>query len=82
MMTRDEAQGWFVQLLMDKVRRDRFPSVTHLNLIEESLTPALVEDYLAVLMEKVEQDPVPSLPMLQRIQRVAESLPRYELERG
>jgi hypothetical protein len=77
-MTRDEAQGWFVQLLMDKVRRDRFPSVTHLDLIEGSLPPALVEDYLEVLMEKVEQDPVPSLPMLQRIQRVAESLPRYE----
>lgn len=81
-MTRDEAQAWFVQLLMDKVRQDRFPSVTHLNMIEESIPPAQVEEYLEILMEKVEQDNVPSVPMLQRIQRVAEGLPAYELERG
>jgi hypothetical protein len=81
-MTRDQAQGWFVELLMDKVRRDRFPSVTHLDLIEGSLPDEMVESYLEVLMDKVAQDPVPSVTMLRRIQRVAESLPRVEPQRG
>ena len=81
-MTRDEARGWFVQLLMDKVRRDRFPSVSHLDLIEGSLPREMVSDYLEVLMDKVAQDPVPSMPMLYRIQRVAESLPTTERQRG
>jgi hypothetical protein len=81
-MTRDQAQGWLVELLMDKVRQDRFPSVTHLNLIEESLPDEMVESYLEVLMDKVAQDPVPSVMMLQRIQSVAASLPRHEPQRG
>jgi hypothetical protein len=81
-MTRDEAQGWFVQLLMDKVRQDRFPSVTHLDMIEGSLPREMVPDYLEVLMDKVAQDPVPSVMMLRRIQSVAESLPRSEPQRG
>jgi hypothetical protein len=51
-MTRDEARAWFVQVLMDKVRQDQYPSATHMALIEES------------------------------IQRVAESLPRIEPQRG
>jgi hypothetical protein len=38
----------------------------------------MVSDYVAVLMEKAAQDTVPSIPMLRRIQRVADSLPRYE----
>jgi hypothetical protein len=38
----------------------------------------MVEDYLEILLEKVSQDSVPSIPMLQRISRVAQSLPRTE----
>ena len=74
-MTRDEAQSWFVQVLMHKVREDRYPSLAHLALIEESIPSELVDDYVEILMEKVAQDTVPSLPMLRRIQRVAGSLP-------
>ena len=81
-MTRDEAQGWFVQLLLDKVREDHYPSTTHLNLIEEVIPQAMIPDYLEVLMDKAAEDTIPSVPMLQRIQRVAGSLPRYELESG
>ena len=79
-MTRDEARSWFVQVLLEKVRDDPYPSSTQLALIEESLPREMVSDYLQVLMDKVAQDTVPSIPMLQRIQRVAESLPRYERE--
>jgi hypothetical protein len=81
-MTRDEARAWFVQVLMDKVRQDQYPSATHMALIEESIPRELVDDYLEILIEKVGDDNWPSIPMLLRIQRVAESLPRIEPQRG
>jgi hypothetical protein len=74
-MTQDEAQAWLVRLLLEKVRNDRYPSGTHLMLIEESIPEEMVEDYLEILMEKVAEDNVPSVPMLRRIQRVGRSLP-------
>ena len=77
-MTRDEAQGAFVQLLLQKIRQDRYPSFTQMNMVEETIPPAMVPDYLAVLAEKVANDTVPSIPMLRRIQRVAQSLPQQE----
>ena len=79
-MTRDEAQRWFVQLLMEKVRRDRVPSATQMTLIEQSLPHEMVPDYLGILMEKVAQDNIPSLMMLRRIRNVAASLPQFERE--
>ena len=81
-MTRDEARAWFVQALLEKVENDEYPSATQLSMIEESLPSEMVEDYLRVLIDKVSQDNWPSIPMLQRIQRVAETLPRVERQRG
>ena len=69
-MTRDEAKSWLVQLLLDQVRQDQYPSTTHMNLLEQSIPPDMVEDYVHVLFEKVLTDPVPSIPMLKRIQRL------------
>jgi hypothetical protein len=77
-MTRDEAQGWLANTLMEKVRNDRYPSATQLSIIEEVLPRAMVPDYLGVLIEKASQDNVPSIPLLRRISRVAESLPKSE----
>jgi hypothetical protein len=75
-LTRDEAQSWMVQTLLDKVRNDPYPSATQLQLIEESLPQELIPDYLEVLIEKAQQDKFPSIPLLRRISRVAASLPR------
>ena len=77
-MTRDEAQGWLANLLMEKVRNDRYPSTTQLAIIEEILPRELVPDYLEVLMEKAAEDTVPSVPLLRRIERVAATLPAAE----
>jgi hypothetical protein len=75
-MNRDEALEAIVQWLLEKVRQDRYPSTTQLDLIEEWIPRALVPDFLEVLMEKVTQDTYPSLAMLARMQRVAATLPR------
>jgi len=42
-------------------------------MLEEHLPREMLEEYLEVLMEKVEDEPYPSITMLRRIQRVADS---------
>jgi hypothetical protein len=79
-MTRDQVQGILVQLLLDKVRETRYPSPTHLDLIEASIPPAMIPDYVEVLVEKVTQDTHPSLSHLRRLQRVAQRLPLDQQE--
>jgi hypothetical protein len=74
-MNRDEASGWLVQMLLDKIRSDPYPSATQMSMIEEVIPQEMVPDYLEVLIEKAAQDDWPSIPMLQRISRVAQSLP-------
>jgi hypothetical protein len=81
-MTRDEAHGWLVKVLLEKIRNDRYPSATQMTIVETVLPRAMVPDYLEVLMEKAAEDSVPSIPMLQRIRRVADSLPATEPRRG
>jgi hypothetical protein len=76
MTTRDEAQGWLVQALLDKIRSDPYPSATQMALIEKVIPREMVADYVEVLIEKVAQDDWPSIPMLQRIARIADTLPR------
>jgi hypothetical protein len=73
-LTRDEAQGWMVEMLMEKIRNDRYPSATQMAIIEESLPRELIPEYLEVLIDKAAQDHVPSIPLLQRISRIAASL--------
>ena len=75
-MNRDEAQGRLVQMLMDKVRSDPYPSSTHMAIIEQAIPREMLGDYLELLVGKAAQDEFPSIPMLRRISRLAESLPR------
>jgi hypothetical protein len=80
-LTRDEAQGWMVQMLLEKIRNDRYPSVTQMAIVEDSLPREMIPDYLEVLIEKAQQDTVPSIPLLQRISRIAATLPPAERRR-
>ena len=75
-MNREDAQGRLVQMLMDKVREDQYPSATHLSIIEESIPRELLGDYVELLVDKAAQDEFPSIPMLKRIARVAATMPR------
>jgi hypothetical protein len=75
-LSREEAQGWMVEMLMEKIRNDRYPSATHMAIIEEAIPRAMIPDYLEILIEKAADDKIPSIPLLQRISRIAASLPR------
>jgi hypothetical protein len=73
--SRMEAQAAFTRILLDHVREDDYPSVTQMTLIEESIPLDMVDEYLEILFEKVQNTRHPSIPMMRRIQRVAEALP-------
>jgi hypothetical protein len=67
----------YVQVLLDRVREERYPSSTYMDMIEASLsTPEQLVEYLETLLEKVESTRFPSLQMLRRIQRITTALPR------
>ena len=55
---------------MERVRHARHPSETHMAMIEQALPPQMMPDYLEILLEKVANDPNPSISMLQRIGRL------------
>jgi hypothetical protein len=70
-----EARARYVEMLMDHVRRDRFPSVDQLNRVEAALTPSTAGDYIEMLLDKISQEKFPSAAMLDRIENVAAQLP-------
>jgi hypothetical protein len=65
-------QDVYVNLLMDRVREERFPHPEHLDRIEASLrTPEELREYLGLLLSIVGRTKRPSPTMLDRLQRLA-----------
>ena len=67
-MNNDQVRAAFVQILIDRVRADQHPSQTHMTLIEETLPREALPLYIEVLLEKIAEEPHPSVSMLRRIQ--------------
>jgi hypothetical protein len=66
----------YVQILLDRIRADPYPSYTYMDLLEATVTsPDQLVEYLDALMDKVESTRFPSLTMMRRIQRIASRLP-------
>jgi hypothetical protein len=69
-------QQRYVQLLLDHVRADPYPSLVQMELLEATVRdPDQFVEYLEALMEKVESTRYPSISLLRRIQRMAAMLP-------
>jgi len=77
-MIRDEARLELVDLLLDRVRQDNFPSLTEMRVIEEMLTPQVLSDYIEVLLDKIRADRYPSLTMIRKVQQLSAALPVRE----
>jgi hypothetical protein len=60
-----------LDMLLEKVEGDRYPSQAMLDDIEAILTPWRRQDYAEVLMNKIRQDRFPSRRMIQRVVRLA-----------
>ena len=60
-----------LDLLLEKVDNDRYPSPTMLDDIERILTPWRRDDYAEVLLAKVREDRFPSHAMIERLLRLS-----------
>jgi hypothetical protein len=69
-MARDQEtdlHAQILELLLDKVRTDPYPSTTMLDMVEGMLRDEDVDDYASVLMDKVSRDAFPSIDHLRRL---------------
>ena len=74
-MNRVESRAVLAGILLKRVREDRYPSATDMDLIEQILPPQLMPRYVEVLLDKVAQDHRPSISMIHRIDRISKSSP-------
>lgn len=61
----------YVEILLDKVRNDHYPSQTMLDLLEQVTHGTERAELIDALLAKIEQDRFPSLQMLQRVAHLA-----------
>ena len=63
----EQTRSALLDLLLSKIKDDRFPSATTMDLLEQLLTPEELPAYASVLMEKIANDTYPSASMMKRI---------------
>ena len=63
-------QERYAEVLLNHIRNDAHPSVTHMNMFEAVAPPHQLGQYLALLMERIEGDRYPSVSMMQRVQAI------------
>ena len=63
----EEVRSRTLQLLLDKVHADTYPSSTMLDIVEQLLSPQDVGDYAEVLWAKIEGENYPSYALVQRL---------------
>lgn len=64
---RSPARQALCDLLLDKIREDRYPSATMMYIVESQLTDEELPAYAEVLLEKVQDDRFPSIDMIRHI---------------
>jgi hypothetical protein len=60
-----------LDVLLEKIRQDRYPSTTMMDDVERILTPWRRSDYADALLEKVRDNRYPSRQMVQRLLRLS-----------
>ena len=65
------AQERYVQMLMERIRQDRYPSLQLMDRVEGAFwTSRQIEEYLDLLLEKADESWYPSKQILDRIHRL------------
>lgn len=65
--SQNDVRTQLLELLLDKVEQDQYPSSTMLDLIEELVSPDEIEEYAGVLMAKLEGETYPSNSLIRRV---------------
>jgi hypothetical protein len=73
-MNQIESRAVLAGILLKRVREERYPSSTQMDLIEQVIPPQLLPRYVEALLEKVAQENRPSISMLHRLSRVTKSM--------
>ena len=60
----------FAETLLESIRRDQHPSVTQMDMLEMVATPRVRAEFVLDLMQRIEDDPRPSIPMMHRARRL------------
>jgi hypothetical protein len=63
----EQTRAAMLDLLLSKVKDDKYPSESMLDLLEQMLTPEELPAYAGVLMDKIANDTYPSASMMKRI---------------
>jgi hypothetical protein len=66
----NELQERYAEVLLDRIRSDRHPSVTHMNMLEAVASPRQLAEYTLHLMEKIESERNPSVDMMRRVRKL------------
>lgn len=64
-----QAHDRYIQVLLDHIAADRYPSGELMDRVEILLDREHIDDYLELLFERVESDRYPSKQLLDRIAR-------------
>ena len=63
-------QERYAEMLLARIRSDKHPSATHMAMLESVASDRMLVAYTLALMEKIENDPNPSIPMMRRVERL------------
>jgi hypothetical protein len=61
-------QERYAEMLLDRIRADKYPSATYMNMLEQVATPRVLAEYIQYLIERIEDDEHPSIPMMRRVE--------------
>ena len=69
-MLANPLQDRYAEVLLEKISSDRYPSTTHMDMLDSVATGESLVAYIMHLLERIEEEPHPSIPMMQRVQRL------------
>jgi hypothetical protein len=60
----------FAEVLLDRIRGDMYPSCTQMDMLEAIAPPRQRVEFALHLMERIQEEQHPSIPMMARAQRL------------
>ena len=60
----------FAEVLLDKIRNDMYPSRTQMDMLESLASPQVLLEFVMDLMDRIQAEAHPSVPMMQRASRL------------
>jgi hypothetical protein len=63
-------QDHFAEALLERIRSDKYPSGTHMDILEAIASPRMRVALILHLIERIEAETHPSIPMMHRAVRL------------